>query len=169
MGAACSRIRDYRKKASVDERDKDPPCPPWPSPSTGPESTLDPILLAPKQFEAMEKGRHEPPPALAQKARRGTSVPFPSALNEHGAEDVSSGEDGASADDKDERNRDEKRRLSRILSGRASTVRTMTTIVAKKGASRVRLLLLLFGSVVRSSVFLLNHKQIPSIEPKHVW
>lgn len=173
MGAACSRIRDRRKKKSVDERgfgNKDP-HPPWPSPINGPQSTLDPILMPPKQFEAMEKGRHEPPPTMAHRVPA-TGIAFSSEVNDHGLEDVGSQGEDASADDKDERNKDEKRRLSRILSGRASTVRNMTTIVAKKGASRVRILLLLFDSVVRSSK-LFNHKQsscrITALEPNNAW
>ncbi|KAG0588162.1 hypothetical protein KC19_2G221200 [Ceratodon purpureus] len=138
MGAVCSRRRDHRKKVSVNEAGLGiiDPHPPWPSPNNGPESTLDPVLMPPRQFEAMEKGRHEPAPAMAHKVPA-TGILFSSEVNNHRLEYVGSQGEDPSADDKDERNKDDKRRLSRILSGRASTVRNMTTIVAKKGASRV--------------------------------
>ena len=159
MGGACSRIRGCGRKASRDDREvtrTNAPHPPWPAPNDGRESTtLDPVRMPPKQLEAMEKGRHELPPTMAYTVSA-AGVPFSSQVNDSGLADVGSGEH-ASTDEKDERTKDEKRRLSRILSGRASTVRNMTTIVAKKGASRVRILLLLFDSVFRSSG-LFNHK-----------
>jgi len=140
MGAACSRIR--KKASNVDERElyeNKGPRPPWPSPSNGPEPSTVDLSLRPS--EVLEKGRHEavivPPSVLAQKitafSSEATDVQ-PGLVHD----DVGSGESEAAAST--EENKDEKRRLSRILSGRASTVRSMTSIVAKKGASRVRAL-----------------------------
>jgi len=138
MGSACSRIR--RKASHVDERelyDNKGPHPPWPSPSNRPEPrTID---LSRRPSEALEKGRHEavvvPPSARAHKITPCSSESKdvqPAVV----IVDVGSGESEAAAST--EENKDEKRRLSRILSGRASSVRSMTSTVAKKGASRVR-------------------------------
>lgn len=138
MGAACSRIRDRRKKRELYTNG---PHPPWPAPSNGLKPTVDPSLQRPS--EALEKGKHEAPPlsALAHKIPA-AGIPLSSEAKDPGLDGVGSGEEASSEDkderNKDERNKDEKRRLSRILSGRASTVRNITSVVAKKSASRVR-------------------------------
>lgn len=137
MGAACSR-KCCRKKQPIDEEEvcKNVPHHRWPSLNNEKMTTLNPTVMVQNQLKASEKGKHDPPPAMAD-IISATGVQFTFGVNDHDLETVDSGE-VAPVIDKDERNTDEKRRLSRILSGRASTVRNMTSIVAKKGASRVR-------------------------------
>ncbi|KAG0570775.1 hypothetical protein KC19_6G187000 [Ceratodon purpureus] len=116
MGAGCSRRRNWKKPSSIN--DTAPHHQPWPPSLNNVQSSSmvpDPVVTPPKQSEAMAKGMQE--------------------THKTSLEDVfESSPKEAFGDDSIT---DEKRRLSRILSSRVSTMRNKTSTVAKKGASRV--------------------------------
>jgi hypothetical protein len=150
MGATCSR------KAHQEVQSEEEPEYPnkefrqqWPSPNNtnGPPPVDSSVTH--KKLEGMEKAKQEPQAVTVAAVTvdtpvRGSRVSHQ--VDSNSGDAVSSGED---ADD----NREERKRLSRMLSEKASSVRFKTSFVAKKGASRVRSsLCLLCGASVCSSI-----------------
>lgn len=131
MGAACSRKGNQETFASDGENEQynTQPRQPWPSPNNLNGPSRSALVMPQKNVEAMEKVMQEP--ARARISPRG-GIKFFHHPDDYSFEAASS-YDGAMSDDREERNKEEKKRLSRMLSEKANSVRSMTT----KGASRV--------------------------------
>lgn len=134
MGATCSR------KAYQEARSEEEPEYPnnerrqqWPSPNNTNRPPPVDFSVTHKKLEALEKAKQEPHAVMVLAVAADTPVRGSRVSHQVDfitGDAVSSGED---ADD----NKEERKRLSRMLSDKASSVRFKTSFVAKKGASRV--------------------------------